>query len=223
MPEGSKQPSSVIPMVFISLLAVFGIIGVSIPCSAPGPAAQRQPATGAPAASQPTIAAGSISQHSGFAMLSDFLAASALDQAEDRPWLREAKRQKGRFPGGERALYLLNLLIATLPVPISPALRSSFDYDLAAITSAASDDAYTVDGSDLPWTEATKGKPEGWQSRTEPVPRWVEQPRLILFRANSNQDLAKDKRYELLLLFIVGAVVRKNSTTLMHRAKRLYS
>jgi hypothetical protein len=203
MPEGSKQPNSVIPMVFISLLAAFGIIGVSIP--RPPPAAQGEAATVAPAASQPTKAGNSISQHSGVAILSDFLADSALDQADDRPWLREDRQQARKFLAGEnRARYHLKLLIGTLPVPISPALRSSFDYDLAAITAAASDDAYTVDGSDLPWTEAAKGKPEGSQSKTEPVARWVGQPGLILFRGNPNQQRAKDKRHELLLLFIVG-------------------
>jgi hypothetical protein len=123
----------------------------------------------------------------------------------------------------------VNFIIATLPEPDSPALRSEFDNDLGAIISAADDDGYTLDRFDLPWEESASTKdassaqsPSEWDLtgpsisertllafKSKEVPsRWETQPGLILFRPDE-----KGSRKPLLLLFLVGETPTRGITT----------
>jgi hypothetical protein len=231
MPEGSQRSSAVIPTVVITLLAAYGI-GVSIPKSSPATA--PQPTKSSAASSSQTAAGGSAQpeyKHSAVAMLRDFLAVSPVEQSRNKPWQTGGKEQTGLVTdSGTGTDYRVKFLIATLPEPISPALRASFDNEIAAISAAASDAGYTLDSFDLPWQSVAKSESQGLQlapeidvagnavgaatsssnpvpsysvtSKTEP-PRWEADPGIILFRSIEKDQLGRNDG-RLLVVFIVG-------------------
>lgn len=223
MPQGQRQPGIIFPTVLVSVMAALGI-GVSMQRPVPAPASQNAPATGgAPKSANPA------GKNRAMVMLEDFLAVSALDRSDRRPALGD-DAQPGREDPQVR--YRVRFLIETVPVPISSALRASFDNDIDAITAAANDADFTLDRFDLPWTEAGREKAPGpqlpsevdvlaagaagksprplmmYKAQPEPGPRWQREPGMVLFRGiRKPEKQRKDgpsNEQRLLLVFLVG-------------------
>jgi hypothetical protein len=132
MAQGQRQPGIVFPTVLVSVLAALGI-GVSMQRSGPTPPSPNGNAVAGSVASRP----GNIgSQSTAIAMLENFLAVSALDRRDGRPALGDDTNTSRKDP---RVRYRVRFLIETVPVPVSSALRASFDNDVDAITAAAND------------------------------------------------------------------------------------
>ncbi len=167
MPDSSRQPGNIVPTIFITLLAAYGI-GVSIPKSSPRTSPQSAKSSSTASSALSTGSTRNEYGHSAIALLRQFLATSTVEEEEDKPWLDGDSQQSGEFGDNDsRRNYSIKFLIATLPEPFSPALRSSFDNELDAITAAANDASYTLDSFDLPWQDAAKSQPQGLQLAPE--------------------------------------------------------
>jgi hypothetical protein len=160
--------------------------------------------------------------HSAASLLENFFGTFPIETDPDRPWLGNATHASLISP--MLAKYQVKFLIATLPGPASPALRSEFDNGLDAIISAADDQAYKLDRFDLPWEEtvedkaedteppkldiyetegsrkrAESGEPAYWlKTEKESPPRSKTQPGILLFRPTDSPTKP------LLIVFLVG-------------------
>jgi hypothetical protein len=210
MAEGGNSGKSFVPTIIVALLAAWGLTSGSGSSSfTPGNRTAR--------ANRPAMTSTSTDEqeypHSAAALLENFLATAPVGEDPDRPWLQ--KTNPAETLPDDRKKYGVNFLIATLPGPASPALRSEFDNDLDAIVSAASDAGYTLDSFDLPWQEINGDKSEAAASDDEDSPLPALAPRKVLTRRNAE----KAKRWQrqpgiilfhsqfppnLLVLFIVG-------------------
>jgi hypothetical protein len=102
--------------------------------------------------------------------------------------------------------YQLNQLIATIPDPKASRLDYLFDRNLDAIQRAVEAAGYVLDRFDLPW-DSRKMSPH--VHGEQPEQDYRHEPGVILFRKMRSAD----KRYKLLLLYLVG----ETPTTGIHK------
>jgi hypothetical protein len=147
MPENNQSSSGFIPTIIVALLAAYGITG-SVSKAPPALAVTSTlPASGKIKSLRsiddqeyPDSAAG---------MLEDYLATTPVAKDEKRPWRQSSPT------GDPPDTPPVDFMIATLPEPASPALRSEFDNDLEGNVSAITDSGYTLDNFDMPWDDDT--------------------------------------------------------------------
>ncbi|HVN88474.1 MAG TPA: hypothetical protein VMT61_01535 [Candidatus Binataceae bacterium] len=193
------------PALIIVVLAALGLGPSLFGPKAPTPN-QSSTETATPAVAPPNNVSASeeVPGHSAAALLENFFDTNTT-QVNDRPWSRGDHPSTGeaRVLTGSRAHFQIDFLVASLPEPGSPPLRSQFDADLDAISFAVGRDGYSLANFDLPWIDdASKSGPsssdsalagKGSRSRTEPG--------VMLFyrEAKEPQDFSR-----LLVMMIVG-------------------
>jgi hypothetical protein len=223
MPEWKASSQNYISAIIIALLAAYGI-GGSVLTSKPNASGEgsKRPLTARKIGDETQ----QQFPHSAVSMLETFLGTTPIQENDERPWLsyshprKRPKKRLAHTPNpNNRPSQSVEFLIATLPSPASPVLRSEFDNALDAIISAADDQHYNLDSFDLPWAAADsdvgadksseldiyrsikdKGKKTPLyqlKAGTELGPRWATQPGLLLFRPEGETS-------PLLVAFIVG-------------------
>jgi hypothetical protein len=161
------------PALIIALLAALGIGPSLIAQKSSSPAARGVP-------SNPRIveSAGAANgdrddapEHSAAALLENFLSTSLGDLHPEKPWSRgdHPSVSQARPLTGSRNAYAIEFLIATLPEPGSPPLRSQFDADLDAISFALGRAGYALASFDLPWIDDAQENSKAAESEHESV------------------------------------------------------
>jgi len=136
------------PAWIIALLATLGIgPALLTPRSQPVPNATS---TKAHRAFPPAPASEEVPEHSAAELLENFLDTNPRQINRDKPWSRDDRIAAA---GDD---YNVRFLIATLPEPDLPPLRSQFDSDLDALSEALNDARYTLASFDLPWLDEAK-------------------------------------------------------------------
>jgi hypothetical protein len=145
------------------------------------------------------------------------------DDQRKSPPSSEADRYKGNYcrikPGGQRADYEIEYLMAMVPDPKDSPLDHLFDRNLSVIQRAAADAGYVFDRYSLPWEKAKPTTPLILTTANSPAqttPRHAREPGVILFRKFEKQveKSGEKTKPKLLLVFLVG----ETPTGGIHRA-----
>jgi hypothetical protein len=160
-------------------------------------------------------------EHSAAELLEDFFDTNPRQINIEEPWSKDEKpsTDSRKMLAGARANYVVEFLIATLPEPGSPPLRSEFDADLEAITFAANRAGYSLVSFDLPWMGEAKDQAKPSDPTTKrytasgnsPISdakaagekRSSKEPGLMLFEREQEAG-TKDGGGRLLVLLVVG-------------------
>src|SRR5229473_152232 len=207
------------PALIIALLAALGIGPSLIARKSSSPATRGAPSSMPIAES--SDAGSDAPDHSAAALLENFLDTRPGEISAEKPWSRSDRPSvsQGRPLTGSRAAYAIEFLIATLPEPGSPPLRSQFDADLDAISFALGRAGYALASFDLPWIDdalenSKAAKPEesentSSESRSAPkdaagkARRSQTAPGVMLFH-HEKKDGDDSDSARLLALLIVG-------------------
>ncbi|HXR25494.1 MAG TPA: hypothetical protein VN742_09050, partial [Candidatus Binataceae bacterium] len=216
------------PAWIIAMLAMFGVGSALIAPHAP-PSAAKSPNRPESALAAPR-GGDEVPPHSAAELLENFLDTNPEEVNREQPWSSsEQPRSSDDQPASssrkaltdERGAYRVRFLIATLPEPGPPPLRSVFDTDLDAISLALGRAGYALASFDLPWLEDAGSDAHDFRlgqtidltlsGLTTPIAaitpedqhRAGHEPGVMLFHREKSDEPKKDEA-SLLVLFLVG-------------------